>query len=254
MGAFARVRLQQPLLRWLLRWYIGKYGVDLTEAVGTIDDYPSLHSFFTRPLKPGLRPIHAAGDSICSPADGLVYAVGHVEGGRLPQSPELNYAVRDLLGGDARYDDGEYIVIYLSPKDYHRVHNPREGSLLGWRYRPGELWPVFPGATRSIRDLFAKNERLIIRVGSDVGEVAVVMVGAFGVGRMTTTFCELVTNDGQPTGDVDAPSPEPLTRGGELGRFEMGSTVVLLFEKGRIAWGVPVGAQVRVGERIAHKV
>lgn len=254
MGTFARVRLEQPLRRWLLRWYIGKYGVDLSECVDDLDSYPSLVAFFTRPLHPGARPIAGEVESIVSPADGFVYAVGEVRGGKLPQSPDLDYAVSDLLGGDRRYDDGSYVVIYLSPKDYHRVHNPREGRLAGWRYRPGDLWPVFPAATRKVRDLFAANERLIVRVLCDVGEVGVVMVGAFGVGRMTTTFCDLVTNTGADGGEVDAELPTPLTRGAELGRFEMGSTVVLLFEKGRIAWDVAQGATVKVGQRIAHKV
>lgn len=250
MGRFGRSRLPQWLLQRILRWYVGHYGVNLAEAGRPLTEYGSLVDFFTRSLAEGSRPIAAGPDAIVSPVDGVVYAIGTVEGGRLPQAPNLDYAVQTLLGGDDRFDGGEFAVIYLSPKDYHRVHSPREGRITGWRYRPGRLWPVFPAATRRIRDLFARNERLIIHLDTDAGAIAYVMVGAFGVGRMRTTFCDLVTNEGWQGGDKELDPPRPVERGGELGRFEMGSTVVMLFEPGTIAWEVEAGATVRLGERI----
>ena len=253
MGAFSRLSLPRALHRLLLRWYVRKYGVDLGECVGGVEDYPSLGAFFIRELKPGTRPVAEESDALVSPADGLVYAAGKVEDGKLPQAPDLDYAVRTLLDGDDRYEGGDFAVIYLSPKDYHRVHSPREGQVVGHRYLPGRLWPVFPAATRKIRDLFARNERLVIRLEtSKAGEVAVVMVGAFGVGRMATVFADLVTNTGQPKDDRLLPSPHPVVRAGELGRFEMGSTVVLLTEPGRVDFECRPGDVVKMGERIGR--
>ncbi len=254
MGWLGRRRLPRWILRTFLRWYIGHYGVNLDEAAGTLDDYDTIVSFFIRRLKDGARPVCADEGAVVAPCDGRVYAIGHIEGGRLPQSPDLDYAVGDLLGGDDRYEGGEFAVIYLSPKDYHRVHTPVAGGVVGYRYRPGRLWPVFDAATRRIRDLFARNERLVARVRSeDFGDVAVVMVGAFGVGRMAVEFADLLTNRGAPAADVDLPTPFAVARAGELGRFELGSTVVLVFEPGAVAWEAKPGDVVRLGQRIGAR-
>ena len=252
MGAFARTRLPDVLRRALLRWYVGKYKVNLEECEGTLDDYATLVDFFTRALKPGVRPLDSAPDALVSPVDGTCYVAGTVEGGRLPQAGELDYAVADLLGGDRRYDGGGYAVLYLSPKDYHRVHTPRDGTVRRLHYLPGRLWPVFPAATRGIRDLFARNERLVLWLDTDLGEIAVVMVGAFGVGRMRTVCHPLVTNTGAPGGSFELPTARRLARGEELGRFEMGSTVILVAPPGRIVWTVQAGEPVRVGARIGR--
>lgn len=251
MGGFTRWSLPRAMHRGLLRWYVGKYGVNLDECIGGIDDYDSLGAFFIRRLKPGMRPVADEPDALVSPSDGLIYAAGRVEDGKLPQSPELDYAVRTLLDGDDRYEGGDYAVIYLSPKDYHRVHSPREGRVVGHRYLPGKLWPVFPGAAKRIRDLFARNERLVIRLETEVaGEIAVVMVGAFGVGRMAVEFTDLVTNTGAPKEDRLLPEAFAVDRAGELGRFEMGSTVVLLSEPGKVTFECTPGQVVRMGQRI----
>lgn len=255
MGWGSRRRLPRLAMRTLLRAYVRHYGVDLAEVERDLAEFPTLAAFFTRALRDGARPVCPDPDAIASPVDGRVHAVGRVVAGRLPQSPALDFAVRDLLAGDDRFDDGHYAVLYLSPRDYHRVHAPRTGRIVGWRYRPGRLWPVFPAATRRIRDLFARNERLVVRVHTDgAGEMALVMVGAFGVGRMSASFTELVTNTGKPAREA-APEPAvPLVVGDEVGRFEMGSTVVLLFEPGRVRWEVQAGDAVQVGRRIAAVV
>jgi len=252
MGRCTRLLLPAFLNRMLLRWYVGHYGVNLDECEGGIEDYPCLASFFVRALEAGTRPIADEPDALVSPVDGSVYAVGKVQGGRLPQGEHLDYAVSDLLAGDPRYEGGEYAVLYLSPRDYHRVHSPREGRLLGFRYRPGRLWPVFPGAVQRISDLFARNERLILRLATDAGELALVMVGAFGVGRMRMEAAEIVTNTGQPAEDQQFEDPPEIGRCQEVGRFEMGSTVVLLFEPGRVQWQLEAGQPVRLGERIGR--
>ena len=251
MGWVLRTRPPKFVLRTFLRWYIRHYRVDLTEVEQDVADFDSVVAFFTRALRPGARPVCPDADAVVGPADAKVYACGLAEGGRLPQSPELDYAVQDLLGGDGRYDGGPSAVLYLSPRDYHRVHSPVTGRIIGYRYRPGRLWPVFPAATRKIRDLFARNERLVIRIATeDRGEVAVVMVGAFGVGRMAVTFSDLITNTGGAAHEAELDLP--IAAGDELGQFEMGSTVVLVFEPGQAVWETEPGVDVQVGQRIGR--
>lgn len=248
MGWGSRRRLPKLAMRAVLRAYVRHYGVDLAEVERELADFPSLADFFNRALREGTRPQCRDPEAVTSPVDGQVQAVGRVTGGRLPQSRSLDFAVTDLLAGDDRFDDGDFAVLYLSPRDYHRVHAPRAGEIVGYRYRPGRLWPVFPAATRRIRDLFARNERLIVRVRTTgLGDMALVMVGAFGVGRMTASFAELAR---ARASDVDLEPPVPLGLGDEVGRFEMGSTVVLLFEPGRVRWEVEPGDAVQVGARI----
>ncbi len=249
MGAFGRTRFPRALQRILLRAYVAKYGPDLSECVGTLDDFDSLTAFFTRALKPEARPIDARPDSFVSPVDGVCSAVGTITGGRIPQAPGIDYAVSDLLAedsaGGAPYT--RFAVIYLSPKDYHRVHTPCAGTVTRFHYLPGKLWPVFPAAVRSIRDLFARNERLVSWMDTDAGTVAVVMVGAFGVGRIKTVYHPIITNTAGP--DTAGPVNHPLGRCAELGRFELGSTVVLLAPD-TVTWEVAAGATVRLGQRI----
>lgn len=246
MGAFGRTRFPALLQRLMLRAYVAKYKPNLDECVGGIADFDSLTAFFTRALRPGVRPVDARPDSIVSPVDGVCSVVGVVEEGRIPQAPGLDYAVADLLGGPCA-SGVRYAVIYLSPKDYHRVHTPREGRVVRFRYLPGALWPVFPAAVRRIDELFARNERLVAWLDTDVGPLAVVFVGAFGVGRIKTVFSELVANDGAAgcAGVVD----HRLDRCAELGRFELGSTVVLVCPAS-VEWTIQPGATVKLGERI----
>lgn len=250
MGVFARTRLPAAIQRALLRWYVGKYRVDLAECEGSIDDYRSLTDFFTRALKPGVRPVDPAPRAIVSPCDGMAYAVGRIEGGRIPQSVGKSYDVRELLGGDARYEGGDFAVLYLSPRDYHRVHVPREGTVSRYSYLPGALWPVFPAATRRIEALFARNERLTSWIASDLGEYALVMVGAFGVGRMRVVYDRLVTNEGKARAEVALKPAPTFERADEIGRFEMGSTVILVFPPNTVEWTITAGDPVRVGSRV----
>ncbi len=252
MGVFARTRLPAAAQRALLKWYVGKYKVDLSECEGTLADYASLTDFFTRALKPGVRPVDPAPRAIVSPCDGMAYAVGRIEGGRIPQSEGKSYDVRELLGGDDRYEGGDFAVLYLSPRDYHRVHVPREGAVFRYSYLPGALWPVFPAATRKIEALFARNERLTSWIRSDLGEYALVMVGAFGVGRMRVVYDGVVTNEGKARAEVALTPAPAFVRAAEIGRFEMGSTVILVFPPNTVEWTITPGDPVRVGARIGE--
>ncbi len=254
-GVLSRLGVSKALHQAVIRWYIRYYSVDTSEMEGSPQDYPTLADFFTRALNPGARPIDPAPDAVVSPADARLSTFGRVADGKLPLSAGMDLDIQRLVGGDPAWNQGEYAVLYLSPRDYHRVHHGTEGQIVGYRYLPGHLWPVFPAAVSRIRDLFAVNERLVVETrDQQLGRVATVLVGAYGVGRMTTAFCDLVTNAGQGAHSRQFTPPIPVERGDELGRFNMGSTVVLLFEPGKVAWEAEAGEMVRVGQRLGRRL
>jgi phosphatidylserine decarboxylase len=242
------------LSRHIIRWYADRYGVNTDEMVGTLDDYPSLQEFFVRPLRPGLRPIDQAPDALVSPSDSRVYAFGTVQDdGHLPEDAGLDFDVVKLVGGDQRYKGGQFAVLYLSPKDYHRVHHPADGQVSRWHYLPGQFWPVFEAATKEIPGLFAVNERLTVFVDTQsAGRIAVVLVAAYGVGRMTCEHCDIVTNTDGKERSEDLHIKQPVQRGQELGRFNLGSTVILVTEPGAVEWELTKDDNVKVGQRIAR--
>lgn len=255
MGAFSRTPLPRVFHRALLRWYVRHYGVSLDECQGGIDDFPTLARFFIRELRPGVRPIDPDPQAMVSPADARTYSFGTIQRGSFDVAEGRAGSVANLLGpglDPARFEGGSYAILYLSPKDYHRVHSPLQGRVKAIRYRPGRLWPVFPAATRRIDNLFDLNERLLFQLDTDFGTVIVAMIGAFGVGRMSTPHAELITNTGGPAEDLGLDLP--VARGQELGRFEMGSTVILLAEPGRLQWQLTAGEPVRLGRPIARQL
>jgi phosphatidylserine decarboxylase len=245
MGWFARTGVS----RWFTRLFVWAYGVDMQEAEQPREAYGSLEALFTRRLKPGARPVDDAPDAIVSPVDGTCAYVGRSTEGRVEVAPGRWLPLAELVGAPL---DGEHdaVVLYLSPTDYHRVHVPREGIATRFAYVPGTLWPVFPAAVRTIDALFARNERLSVTVDTDGGPLHVVLVGAFGVGRISSVVTDVVSNTGAPAeqGDLD----QPLRRGGELGVFHLGSTVVLVSPPGRWAYDLSPGDSVRMGRRIGR--
>lgn len=247
MGWLARTKAS----RMMVRWFVRVYKVDMSEASGTLRDYPTLEHLFTRTLKPGLRPIDPDPLACVSPVDGKAAYVGRTIEGRVEVAPDRWLDVSKLVG-EPLSGEQDAVVLYLSPKDYHRVHVPREGRVARWRYVPGTLWPVFPAAVRRVKGLFEKNERVSVRVDTDYGPLHVVLVGAFGVGRITLSFADIVTNTGGRATET-APSPQPaLERGAELGIFHLGSTVVLIAPPGKWLWSVKTGDRVLVGAPIGR--
>jgi len=249
MGWLARSRAS----RLMTRLFVRAYGVDLDEAEGDLSDFSTLESLFTRRLKDGMRPIDSAEDAIVSPVDGRVAAVGRTVDQRIELAPGRFLSIASLLDEPV---DGEQdvAVLYLSPKDYHRVHVPREGSAVRWTYLPGTLWPVFPAAVRRVDDLFSKNERFAVHMNTSRGPLAVVLVGAFGVGRISTVVCDLITNVGNTRTRIQDQPAEPieLARGADLGVFHLGSTVVLVAPPGAWTWTIAAGQSVRFGEGIGR--
>ena len=212
----------------------------------------------------GVRPVEADPDILVSPVDAVVHTFGAIHKGNFLQYDGKPSSVPALLGGGdprlpdlhpdlaARYEGGSFAVLYLSPKDYHRVHSPEAGRITTIRYLPGMLWPVFPAATRKIDNLFARNERLVFELETErFGTIAEVMVGAFGVGRMSTLLDPIITNTGGA--EVALKPQATVERAGEIGRFEMGSTVILCLEPGRIEWTIKPGQPVRLGRPIARR-
>jgi phosphatidylserine decarboxylase len=252
-----RVRLA-PVKNILIRFFVFLYRVDMNEAAAPDPrSYPDFNAFFVRALRPGARPLSADPRDIASPADSVVSACGEIRDGQLIQAKGIDYTCADLLGDDAlaaEFTGGNFATLYLSPRDYHRVHMPVDGRLRLMRYIPGDLFSVNDYSTRHVRGLFARNERLVTVFDTPAGPMALVMVGAMFVAAMETAWSGPVDRK-NPFGHW-RPDGEPvrLDRGAELGRFNMGSTVILLFPRGRAAWlpRLSEGARVRMGETIGR--
>jgi phosphatidylserine decarboxylase len=240
--------------------YIRAYGVDMTEVEVPPEGFRSFDEFFTRRLQPGARPLDPDPRALASPADGTIEGLG-----RLTPSAELivkgtRYTARELLGGSeeaARHRGGSYLVIYLSPADYHRVHAPTRGAVQRARYVPGTLFPVNRIGSRHVPQLLARNERIMVLQQSEQhGAVTTILVGAMGVGRVTLCFDDLATNVGLSSQTrCYADRPIALERGQELGVFHLGSTVIVMTTSECVLDAqLEVGSKVRMGQTIGSAV
>ncbi len=243
--------------RAAIRAFARRYDVDASEAEKPLDEYRTFGEFFTRRLRPGARPIAPGDDVPVSPVDGTVSQAGIGEAGRLVQAKGRDYTLAALLADEEeakRFVGGAYLTLYLSPRDYHRIHAPLGGRILGWAYVPGQLWPVNRPSVAGVPDLFTVNERLVTYLETPVGHVALVAVGATMVGRIRAAYDDVVTQAGQPARRVKYERPVAIGKGDEVGVFEMGSTVILLFEPGRIVLDERLAPEVtvRVGEPIGR--
>lgn len=256
-GALARGEAPAELL---IRLFIRRYRVDMSEALDPDpSSYRNFNEFFTRELKPGARPLAHETDAILCPADGAVSQLGPIDGERLLQAKGRHFELQDLLDGDAELartlDGGHFITIYLSPRDYHRVHMPTQGRLLQTRHIPGKLFSVNETSTALIPNLFSRNERLISIFKGDRGRFAVVMVGAMIVAGIRTVWDE-PGREGRsraPEQNFEDHGPT-LAAGAEMGRFELGSTVILLFPPDTIKLNPDLapGDSVRMGHKIGQ--
>ena len=252
-GRLSDLRLPGFALRPLLRAYVRAYGVNMDEAERPLEAYATFNDFFTRRLAPGRRPVSAEAGVVTAPCDARLSSIGVVPpDGRLEAVKDRDYSIEALLGSaeDARpFRAGVHATLYLSPAMYHRVHSPVDGLVRAWRYVPGRLFPVNAAGVRSIPGLFARNERVAVFCDSEAhGKVAVVLVGAANVGRMSLAFAPLVTNRGGKGVREEPASPVPLARGSDLGAFNLGSTVVLLVADPSLAPVARAGELVRMGE------
>jgi phosphatidylserine decarboxylase len=258
VGKATRARAPAKLRHAAMRAFAKRYRVDLDEAEHPIEGYPTFGDFFARALKPGLRPIAEGEKVVVSPVDGAVSQVGTIEKGSCVQAKGINFSVEKLLGDGAEAErylhGGSFVTLYLSPRDYHRIHTPLAGRILGFRYLPGEFWPVNQASVRSKEALFCLNERLVTYLETAAGKCAVVKVGATCVSRIRASYDSVVTHDNGAARAHTYPLPRPIGKGDELGRFEMGSTVILLFEPGRVRWDGWLAPEsvVRMGQKIGE--
>jgi phosphatidylserine decarboxylase len=238
------------------------YGISLDEAEKPLDEYAGFDEFFTRKLRPGARPIDDAPGRVVSPADGVIVEAGLATAGKMIQAKGSDFDLASLLADPeaaARLQGGAYVITYLSPKDYHRVHSPVAGQVVGWRHVPGTLFSVNAGNIRREPGLFVRNERFITLIEMDGGGlVAVVMVAAVGVGHVTVSYDPEVATH-QPEFFRAAlrhrryEQPKPIGRGGELGIFHLGSTTIVVFEPGRVELdALASGASVKMGVGIGR--
>ncbi len=255
VGVATRAPAPAVLHQAAMRVFASRYQVNLDEAANGIEDFSTFGQFFTRRLKPGARTIDADPKTVISPCDGRVSQVGDIDQGRCLQAKGIWFPVDKLLG-DARraleFEGGHFVTIYLSPRDYHRFHAPLAGQVTGYSYLPGEFWPVNPASVKTKDALFAVNERLVTYLDTAAGSVAYIAVGATCVSRIHASYDAIVTHTGQGQRHHTYARPIPLARDGELGMFEMGSTVIMLFQKGRIRWHERMTAELplRWGEPI----
>ncbi|MEH6564982.1 MAG: archaetidylserine decarboxylase [Halopseudomonas sp.] len=225
-----------------IKAFVAHFKVDMSEALEEDPTaYPSFNEFFTRAMKPDARPLDLTPGGVLSPADGTVNQLGKIEHGRIFQAKGHSFSVTELLGGNpehaAAFQGGDFATVYLSPSNYHRVHMPFTGTLTDMTYVPGRLFSVNQTTTNHVPELFARNERVVCLFDTEVGPMAVVLVGAMIVASIETTWAGLVTPHRRRLGSIQYGKTAPtLIRGEEMGRFKLGSTVIVLFGPNVANW------------------
>lgn len=257
MGRFAK----HPISRHLIPLYIKHFNIDLKPVKRPVHEFENLLEFFIRELHPEARPIESDERMVVSPVDGTISQIGEITEGTLIQAKGVSYSLAELLDGQTEYvqkfTNGRFVTIYLSPRDYHRIHTPVAGRVEELTYIPGELYPVNKTGVKLIPGLFARNERVISYIHAAFGYVALVKVGATNVGSIKVVFDEEIGTNVRPTKPKEHKrygENVVLQKGAELGRFEFGSTVILLFEPNQIEWTVDAvpGIQVKMGQSLAR--
>ena len=245
---------------FIIKRMVSAFSIRLDEAESSdLNDYPHFNAFFTRALKPGIRPIDADQAHIVSPVDGAISQAAPIENGRIIQAKGHSYTVAELLAQEQPPQElmnGHFMTIYLSPKDYHRIHAPLDCQLQNMQHVPGRLFSVAEWTAQSIPRLFARNERLVNELSTEIGSVYSVYVGAILVSSIETVNQGLITPPyTNRVREVPMQSSEPFSKGDEMARFNMGSTVILLFPENSIelADHIKPGVSVKLGEKIAVK-
>ena len=252
-------RLRGPMVQPMIDYYIKKFDVDMTEAAyDNTQLYATFNEFFTRPLKQNARPVDQTKNTLSCPADGTISEAGSIQQRQIFQAKGHFYTTTELLGGDtsmsALFENGRFATIYLAPKNYHRVHMPTHGLLKKMIHVPGRLFSVAPWTVGTIPGLFTGNERVACLFATEAGPIAMVLVGAINVAAIETVWAGLVTPPkGKKISDFDYSHTRKIyARGDEMGRFNMGSTVILLAAK-NVEWleNIRAGQAVKMGEIIA---
>jgi len=236
----------------LIKWFIKRYNVELGDVEKA--DYASFNEFFTRSLKLETRPIVEDEKAIACPIDGYISQIGVIEKGQLIQAKGYKYNLKNLIANeDNLFAGGNFATLYLSPKDYHRVHMPLAGKLMKMMYVPGKLFSVNPLTVQEIPNLYTKNERVITIFDTELGSMAMVLVGAMLVASIATVWAGEITPTKQKTIQIWNYTEQNivLERGAEMGRFQFGSTVILLFPQNKLRWDkFMVGDSIKMGQRL----
>lgn len=248
---------------WAIAAFCHRYGVSLSESeIERIDQFENFTDFFIRKLKPSARPIAQSPNAIIAPVDGVVSEIGNLKQQKILQAKGKYYSLQSLLGGDKAladlFCDGNFMTAYLAPKDYHRIHMPCDGRLMMMRYIPGKLFSVNEASVANIDKLFARNERVVCLFDSEQGPFLVIAVGAMVVGSITTVWHGIVNGGHRAnmrTWDYQSQQIQ-LKKADELGYFQLGSTVIVLFPKHRITWdsAYHAGATLKLGQCIATRM
>lgn len=259
--------LAETRIGWIKNLFISKFikqfNVNMDEAERqTVDAFENFNDFFTRELKPGMRPIDGNGNTIVSPADGAISQLGPIKNGRIFQAKGHDYSLIELLGGNAKTAEefmaGEFATIYLSPKDYHRLHMPVTGTLREMIYVPGDLFSVNQTTAQNVPRLFSRNERVVAIFDTELGPMALVLVGAMIVAGIETTWAGRITPFDRKVRSTKYPAqgevqaPLVIEKGEEMGRFFLGSTIVMCFGKDKMHWLEDMKAEqpLRLGQSI----
>lgn len=244
---------------FLIRQFMDQFGIRLDDAARqSREEFKSFNDFFTRELRPAARPLDTATTSLVSPADGAISQLGKIQDGRIFQAKGQDFSLLELLGGDqqraAGFSNGQFATIYLSPRDYHRVHMPISGTLREMVYVPGALFSVNQTTATNVPRLFARNERLVTVFDTEIGPMAMVLVGAMIVAAIETVWSGRITPAERKLKVFDYRNPGPVTlnKGEEMGRFLLGSTVILCFGENALQWDreLESGSPVRMGKRM----
>lgn len=246
----------------LIAWFIKRYQVNMSEALREEPTaYQHFNDFFTRALKADARPLDQSAHAVLSPADGAISQLGAIEHGRIFQAKGHSFSLLELLGGDAQHAapfmGGSFATVYLSPKDYHRVHMPLTGTLREMIYIPGRLFSVNQTTAENVPELFARNERVACIFDTERGPMAIVLVGAMIVASIETVWAGMITPPLRQLRRFDYTDSSrqaiTLEKGAEMGRFKLGSTAILLFADNHVSWeqALSEGSPVQMGQRIA---
>ena len=253
-------RLRGPQVKPMITWFVEKYGVDMDDAAESeIDYYQTFNEFFTRALKDDIRPVAAGDNTLACPCDGTVSQAGAIRAGAILQAKGRGYSVLELLGGDkdmaAQFADGRFATIYLSPRDYHRLHMPLDANLIKMIHVPGRLFSVAEWTVEEIPRLFARNERLVCYFETSAGPMVMVLVGAINVSAIETVWSgQVIPPRGKKISEFDySHTRKEISKGDEMGRFNMGSTVILLTGD-NVEWlpNISAGQPVKMGQLIGH--
>ncbi|MDD2941580.1 MAG: archaetidylserine decarboxylase [bacterium] len=258
-GRFAGIHFPDILLQPLLRWYVKKYGANLSESARQLEQFSSLAEFFVRDLRVGVRPLSSG---VVSPVDGRLVGIGRIPGREIPQIKGWTYKVSELIGEEGSpYETGSYATVYLAPGDYHHIHIPVNGEVVALRYIPGALWPVNSWSVNRVPQLFCRNERVVIELTSAYGRMALVCVGATNVGSISVAFDDVVSNQqcsfsrNKEILVRKYSQPFAFNRGEKIATFNLGSTVVLLSENPEL-FAASAGfdaRKIRLGETLADE-